>query len=123
MEQVKLVQGTLYKTYSLVGPSHDPYGREEFEMVAPTGKTLWKLTICGLAGCTFEKGAVTVSEFDGGPLFEAAVEAATGQPLHFWDSQVWEYKERSLMARMSWEEYVQYCEMRDADHRLMGYAM
>tara|TARA_B100001146_G_scaffold183022_1_gene165599 strand:+ start:728 stop:1117 length:390 start_codon:yes stop_codon:yes gene_type:complete len=109
-----------------VGPAHDPYSRDETTFVDHDGNVVWKYVVCGLAGETFyhaDLGATFVKSVVGREVFEAMVDVTTGFSTAFWERDVWEYKERSAIARMGFEEYARQCEMEEMDTRLLSYAM
>lgn len=124
-QQVKLVKGVVTRETSMVGPRHDPYGRTTIEFHAEGGSKVWELVLCALAGCkltdfrTGEEFAI----WEGGPEFEEKVEQVTGQDTRFWDEKLWECKERALLARVGRKEYEDICMMREADERLLRYAL
>lgn len=122
-QAINLVEGMVTLKTSTVGPKHDPYARTIIERTDAHGHPVWKITLCSLAGDFLQDRFGKFMDPNEGESFANMVLRVTGQTTYFWEHKVWEYKERALERRLGREKYQQLCFIREADDRLLRYAM
>lgn len=124
-EVCSLVQGVVTLETQTVGPKHDPYMRTVINMTSHKNVLQWQLQFCALAGVQFvlcdHKNNVELV-FDEDVLDDNLVEIYTGMSMHFWEHDLWEYKERALFARLGPDRYDQMQAFRQVDAALLRYA-
>jgi hypothetical protein len=129
-QSIKWARGSARKETLVVGPRHDPYGRD-IVTVTVDGRT-YKVVSCGLAGefMTLHGGgeiqlAEPMHNFDGDARarcranYEAEVIKHTGFNSEFWMHKLWEKLDRARYRRDP-EAYELQMQIEEAENRAYG---